>query len=159
MEYLDDDQSWADKPNIISDFVDEFLDVTDGLEDADAADLDCAIAGAKARLAARYRGLGIVWDNRNVPSLYTSDGRAHGRISGLAKGAIRDHAIAGHCDADQERPSGRLCGHHFYVPQGHGAGNGWSPWITQIPILTLASGPAVLRSLAGLPRGLRRHTS
>lgn len=53
MEYLEDDQSWADKPNLISDFVEEFQEVTDGLEDASAADLDRAIDGAKARLATR----------------------------------------------------------------------------------------------------------
>lgn len=70
MEYLEDDPSWSDKSNLISDFLTEFQDVTDGLEDAGPDDLDRAIAGAKARLSARYRGLGIVWDNRNVARHY-----------------------------------------------------------------------------------------
>ncbi len=51
MEYGEDDQSWADKPNIINDFLEEFQDVTDGLADASPADLDRAIEGAKARIA------------------------------------------------------------------------------------------------------------
>lgn len=54
MEYLDDDQSWSDKSNLISDFLSEFLDVTDGLEDAGPDDLDRAIAGAKARTLAKH---------------------------------------------------------------------------------------------------------
>ena len=53
MEYGEDDQSWSDKSNLITDFVDEFLDVTDGLENASPDDLDRAIAGAKARVIAR----------------------------------------------------------------------------------------------------------
>ncbi|MBU2766230.1 hypothetical protein HAP94_08470 [Acidithiobacillus ferrivorans] len=54
MEYLEDDQSWADKPNIINDFVEEFLAVTDGLEDASPADLGRAIDAAKAHVAAKH---------------------------------------------------------------------------------------------------------
>ncbi|MDA8376540.1 MAG: hypothetical protein M0Z50_05715 [Planctomycetia bacterium] len=66
MEYLEDDQSWADKPNLINDFVEAFQDVTDGLEDASPADLERAIHAAKNRISAHHRGLGVLWDNKNI---------------------------------------------------------------------------------------------
>ena len=49
----EDDMSWVQKSNLTDDFIDEFQDVTDGLEDANAADLARATEAATIRLATR----------------------------------------------------------------------------------------------------------
>lgn len=68
--------------SITDDFMSEFQDVTDGLEDASPSDLDRAIDGAKARLATRpymplpgYAVPRRFWVRERILQIWPSAGR------------------------------------------------------------------------------------
>ena len=54
MDFLEEDGSWIYKGNLADDFIEDFQDVTDGLEDISPADLERAIDAATIRISARH---------------------------------------------------------------------------------------------------------
>ena len=79
----DADTSWICKDSLCDDFIDEFQDATDELEDANAADLDRAIEAAVIRIAARHPYMPLpgyaiprrFWIRQNLLRIWPAAGR------------------------------------------------------------------------------------